>query len=65
MTDRQIFGFFAVPRDDQGGVKPPADVGGVSYRDLFRQRCFLAGVWDRDTVARLWAAELDRQRAAR
>jgi len=64
MTDRQIFAFFAVPRADDGSPRPPADVGGVSYRDLFRQRCFRAGVWDREAVARLWAAELERQKGS-
>lgn len=65
MTDRMIFRYFELDRDEEGRPKPPADLaGGSGDRDLFARRCFLGGVWDRATVARLWREERAKQREA-
>jgi hypothetical protein len=65
MTDAELFRFFDLDRNEEGTPKPPSDLaGGPSYRDLFARRCFLGGVWDRPTVARLWREEQAKQREA-
>jgi hypothetical protein len=57
MTDRQVFRFFGVERDEEGRPKSP-NLGAVkSDREMFAYRCFLGGVYDRETVARLWRDE--------
>lgn len=65
MTDRQLFRFFEIDRDEDGRPKPPAGLSAEpSVRDLFARRCFLGGVYDRATVARLWREEQAKQQGA-
>jgi hypothetical protein len=63
MTTAQIFARFR-GLDDHGRVKPPPLPGPPSYRQMHAHHCFLAGVWDRATVARLWRVEQARHAAA-
>lgn len=62
LTDSQIVFLYDVGERGEGGVpklKPPSSPA-PSLGELFVRKCFLLGITDPDTVARLWKAERAR-----
>lgn len=63
MTDRQLFGFFAIPRNPDGSpsLPHPFPDDGVTPESVFKRMLWMQGITDKAKQAALWDEEKERR----
>ena len=67
LSDAQLVAFYDHARDEFGAPKLDMTplTRPLSEKEVFRRRCYLLGISDRKEIAKLWAEDEPRRKAAR